>query len=44
MTILNLRRLPYTVVLLLLGLIFGVVLHEEVVGDLGLLGESLGKW
>lgn len=38
------RRLPYTVVLLILGLAMGVVLHEEVFGDLSALGDSLRKW
>ncbi|CAN0256523.1 unnamed protein product, partial [Hapterophycus canaliculatus] len=36
--------LPYTVILLLLGVIFGLVLHEEVFGDMGVVGESLTRW
>ncbi|CAN0042863.1 unnamed protein product [Scytosiphon promiscuus] len=36
--------LPYTVILLLLGVIFGLVLHEEVFGDMGVVGESLSRW
>eukprot|EP00903_Cladosiphon_okamuranus_P022319 g20525.t1 len=36
--------LPYTVILLLLGLLFGLVLHEEWFGDMGVVGESLARW
>ncbi|CAM9498813.1 unnamed protein product, partial [Ectocarpus sp. 12 AP-2014] len=36
--------LPYTVILLVLGVVFGVILHEEIFGDLGVVGESLDRW